>query len=748
MKILSILFLAVTLVNAKAATGLSSPVLTNFNKQSFLVDLEASPTNVIKINPDLVGVTNLTVTNINTTTINASTNVYQSTVYIGITNFNTYLTTNNFVINGTNVATQGDLLWTNISGVLQPIVGNSVNVTNVTANTVLAATGAFIIRDAFTTNLVAGDNNINPNNASRILVNGFDSTPTNSTVNLSSGNGSGTFLYIVNYTALGSSFCIYDGTSMWDGGGILSLPNGNWCPTRPGETLVLQNAGINGWQEVGRFGGGVPSGDSLWLTNFASASISPKVAPTLMTVNTNGSIGIGLTNVFYDKDIGIFHRADLEGNRKAWINIGAASSYPFTNDWGSEWWANTGTNDGVMTLSWLQLPAGTGTQRDHVWTAGASGNFFYYQTKKDGVATFEVNGENGDLTTSGVFNFGFSETNVLMRSGTDLVYSNKYQYPNIRVQGSGASPALFGVNASTLGDAAQVSGPKGVNLGWDVGQVAFYSTNAVPNTFINLGTASKPFGGSYHYGPVDVYGYNQGNLIDYSNLRITHTGTNGAVMLDSQSAGIAGDPRPFSFQFNGTSLLNLSSSGGTTLVLENPTDHNMVFKLNGGNILLDQTTATGSPAVSFYPGLIQQNRNSIGSTVPVITIGATVSNSEFATASQQQNSPAVSWTGQGWGTNSATSQVAGFGSYVVPSAGADTPTARLNFSSVLSNTTPSIVFAMDSQGPIKLVKGITKAQKSLIVPENGMIVYQTDNTPGLRAYINGAWVMLSTVADP
>lgn len=44
--------------------------------------------------------------------------------------------------------------------------------------------------------------------------------------------------------------------------------------------------------------------------------------------------------------------------------------------------------------------------------------------------------------------------------------------------------------------------------------------------------------------------------------------------------------------------------------------------------------------------------------------------------------------------------------------------------------------------------GITKAQKTALTPANGWIVYQTDNTPGLRAYVNGAWVMVSTVADP
>lgn len=43
---------------------------------------------------------------------------------------------------------------------------------------------------------------------------------------------------------------------------------------------------------------------------------------------------------------------------------------------------------------------------------------------------------------------------------------------------------------------------------------------------------------------------------------------------------------------------------------------------------------------------------------------------------------------------------------------------------------------------------ITKAQKTAMTAENGMIVYQTDNTPGFRVYVNGTWFILSTAADP
>ncbi len=47
-----------------------------------------------------------------------------------------------------------------------------------------------------------------------------------------------------------------------------------------------------------------------------------------------------------------------------------------------------------------------------------------------------------------------------------------------------------------------------------------------------------------------------------------------------------------------------------------------------------------------------------------------------------------------------------------------------------------------------VLSGITKVEKSALTPADGMIVYQTDNTPGLRAYINGAWRILDNSADP
>jgi hypothetical protein len=47
-----------------------------------------------------------------------------------------------------------------------------------------------------------------------------------------------------------------------------------------------------------------------------------------------------------------------------------------------------------------------------------------------------------------------------------------------------------------------------------------------------------------------------------------------------------------------------------------------------------------------------------------------------------------------------------------------------------------------------IIGGYTQAEKSAMTPANGMLIYQTDNTPGLRAYVNGMWYLVSLAADP
>ncbi len=59
----------------------------------------------------------------------------------------------------------------------------------------------------------------------------------------------------------------------------------------------------------------------------------------------------------------------------------------------------------------------------------------------------------------------------------------------------------------------------------------------------------------------------------------------------------------------------------------------------------------------------------------------------------------------------------------------------------------SLKASIDKDGAVT-VGSVTKVQKTAIIPANGMIVYQSDNTPGFRGYVNGTWFIFSMAADP
>lgn len=68
---------------------------------------------------------------------------------------------------------------------------------------------------------------------------------------------------------------------------------------------------------------------------------------------------------------------------------------------------------------------------------------------------------------------------------------------------------------------------------------------------------------------VYMYGFGTGS-VDYSRMLLGHTGTNGALVMDSQGAGTAGAARPFVWQSNSVPMMTLSgSSGSKTLAVTN-----------------------------------------------------------------------------------------------------------------------------------------------------------------------------------
>lgn len=305
-----------------------------------------------------------------------------------------------------------------------------------------------------------------------------------------------------------------------------------------------------------------------------------------------------------------------------------------------------------------------------------------------------------------VTNFFTSNTNYFLAAGTNVVITTTIAGTNVTftVNSTGVTtiPAVTNYFSAPGSNVSIVTNISGTNVTWTI--TSSNNTINATDTYLPARLNATTFTNS----PIHV-------------LSATNT------VLDGQL--IFGTNTPPILDRSGANLnLELNTSG--------------LFNFNN-------TVGSGSPSVSIGNGLINSQRNSIGSANPIGSYGVLINNPFVATAGLQQNSPGMAWAGKGWGTNSSTSQAVEFGAFVTPSPGADTPTGRWALQTVISNAAPVSIFEADSQGPIKLARGITKAQKTAIAnPENGMIVYQTDNTPGLRAYVNGAWVLVVTTLDP
>lgn len=86
------------------------------------------------------------------------------------------------------------------------------------------------------------------------------------------------------------------------------------------------------------------------------------------------------------------------------------------------------------------------------------------------------------------------------------------------------------------------------------------------------------------------------------------------------------------------------------------------------------------------PGTLNATTVSLTSLAATVTPGFTLINPTAATSSVQQNSPALTFTDQGWGTTAPASSSGIWNIYAVPTSGA-TPTHALKFQSVINGVT-------------------------------------------------------------
>ncbi len=117
------------------------------------------------------------------------------------------------------------------------------------------------------------------------------------------------------------------------------------------------------------------------------------------------------------------------------------------------------------------------------------------------------------------------------------------------------------------------------------------------------------------------------------------------------------------------------------------------FKNNGTQELELDANGTlllffnGSSSVTtLQEGAAVVQAQNIGSANPSSSFGFLAENTWQATSGSPQNSPSVTWSGEGWSTNNAASEQVLFSSYVVPSSGAAHPTGQLNFRYQITST--------------------------------------------------------------
>lgn len=117
---------------------------------------------------------------------------------------------------------------------------------------------------------------------------------------------------------------------------------------------------------------------------------------------------------------------------------------------------------------------------------------------------------------------------------------------------------------------------------------------------ISVGTQTSPFNQSW-FATNYVRGFESGGGANYSQLAISHTGTNGAIVFDSQAAGSAGAARSINFDMGGTNLYVMGST---------PSDP--VFAVTNSTGFARMETFGGNAYVQGGNVLFVENKNAAG----------------------------------------------------------------------------------------------------------------------------------------
>jgi hypothetical protein len=634
--LLALLILGSSVLGARAASpSFSSFSQTNFVTNGLFISLRLTNTF------GTLYVTNIYITT-NRTEILVAGNTYITNLYV------TNLYSTNIVINGTNAASQGDLVWTNVAGVIQPRPLQITNALTFVSGSADNATNSAVVVD---------------------VVNQW----TDVNAGLLSFRDRGTNVaYVTPF-----------------GGYMSGRSTGQINPADTDVFIGVRDAAKGETATAGFWVGAYDDASSP--TNFGYAYIT-----------ANGGPGA---------DFVTFNMAAEDTNDASYFRVQVGSS---SGSGSIELVQRSATNFAVVDNSGF---SGTGTNflRDDGTYGPAVGGSDGTNTTVLQLGPFTptripvANGTN-TLTDGPFYIASAGSTNVILDGGLIVGGTNSLAYLGGFFEGlafgyfndtdnggSGAFNAILG-GGSGSGDQAylDLGGNKissqlsaSIVLGSDL-------YNNVVNANTNLTTM-----GSY-------IGWNSTNLLALRPF-IQDTAGAYAYTFDTKALASSGIARFMNGQ------TNLIAIGPTGNVILGPGTTNSIFR-NANDLVY----TNGGNSVNF------EVRKGDGASVK---LGLTTGSHGIVLAG----------TGSDlyFGVNNG-----GSGNYVMQASSFSSTDAGLD-------DLGSGVLPWDDVYTDQIIlTGITKVQKTALTPANGMIVYQTDNTPGLRVYVNGTWVMVSTVADP
>ncbi len=211
----------------------------------------------------------------------------------------------------------------------------------------------------------------------------------------------------------------------------------------------------------------------------------------------------------------------------------------------------------------------------------------------------------------------------------------------------------------------------------------------------------------------------------------------------SQTLKLTGSPTLSGITTTGTGTLALGSNTLTAshnVTLD--TDGTGTRTLNigaGGTLGSNAFTSTSYAAsgsnsdITALTGLTAQSTLTLAPGANTVSTGWLLTNTTAASSGNQQYSPTLRWTGQGWKTNStAASQAVDWRAYVAPVQGAANPTSKLIFESSVNGGAFSNAIEFLSNGNINIAAGFNNSigQGGITINSGSVYsgTYQVGNT--------------------